>query len=157
MEPRGVLPRFITARWGYLPAAPRAPQQLKPHAKKLSKPQPRLQFTARAQRGEEEGDHTLMKPSSSGGPSPSAPHRAAGSTTARSVSAHDHFRLTARDPEEGPPSLRQQNVQIFFFFNELYFSTTNGCCYAWALLQDKKKKEQKKKGQCKIWEYRHRP
>lgn len=56
-----------------------------------------------------------MKPSSSGGPSPSAPHRAAGSTTARSVSAHDHFRLTARDPEEGPPSLRQQNVHIFFF------------------------------------------
>lgn len=59
-----------------------------------------------------------MKPSSSGGSSPSAPYRAAGSTTARSVSAHDHFRLTARDPEEGPPSLRQQNVHIFLI---IYF------------------------------------
>lgn len=87
-----------------------------------------------------------MKPSSSGGSSPSAPYRAAGSTTARSVSAHDHFRLTARDPEEGPPSLRQQNVHIFLiiYFFKWTLSKTNGCCYGWALLQDKKRTEKEK-------------
>lgn len=100
-----------------------------------------------------------MKPSSSGGSSPSAPYRAAGSTTARSVSAHDHFRLTARDPEEGPPSLRQQNVHIFliiYFFNDLYQKQTVVVTveHYYKIKKELKKKserkKERKKGQCKI-------
>lgn len=91
-----------------------------------------------------------MKPSSSGGSSPSAPYRAAGSTTARSVSAHDHFRLTARDPEEGPPSLRQQNVHIFliiYFFNDLYQKQTVVVTveHYYKIKKELKKKSERKK------------
>lgn len=90
-----------------------------------------------------------MKPSSSGGPSPSAPHRAAGSTTARSVSAHDHFRLTARDPEEGPPSLRQQNVQFFFFLMNFISQQQTVVVTLEHYYKIKKKKNRKRKGNVK--------